>query len=67
MYLAALYAEMREGLLSDASDFAAKPLTDCLKRTILGIDTFFPTSHLIRDRLCCESESSLFTGLGECS
>lgn len=28
----ALYAEMREGLLSDASAYASKPLTDHLKR-----------------------------------
>ena len=28
----ALYAEMREGLLSDASEYASKPLTDHLKR-----------------------------------
>ncbi|KIJ63178.1 hypothetical protein HYDPIDRAFT_93197 [Hydnomerulius pinastri MD-312] len=29
----ALYAEMREGLLSDTSEFASKPLTDHLKRS----------------------------------
>lgn len=28
----ALYAEMREGLLSDASEYGSKPLTDHLKR-----------------------------------
>jgi len=30
--LAALYAEMREGLLSDKAEFASRPLVDCLKR-----------------------------------
>ncbi|KIM53074.1 hypothetical protein SCLCIDRAFT_32138 [Scleroderma citrinum Foug A] len=37
----ALYAEMREGLLSDASDFAAKPLTDCLKRSAVKANQVF--------------------------
>lgn len=31
--LTALHAEMREGLLSDKSDYASRPLRDQLKRT----------------------------------
>ncbi|KAF9226332.1 hypothetical protein BS17DRAFT_698632 [Gyrodon lividus] len=37
----ALYAEMREGLLSDASDFASKPLTDHLKRSAVKANQVF--------------------------
>ncbi|KAL4068578.1 exocyst complex component Sec5-domain-containing protein [Scleroderma yunnanense] len=37
----ALYAEMREGLLSDASDLALKPLTDCLKRSAVKANQVF--------------------------
>lgn len=67
MCLAALYAEMREGLLSDASEFASKPLTDCLKRTVYLVLALLLTFHPTRDRFRCEIESSLFTSLGECS
>ncbi|KAG6333020.1 hypothetical protein ID866_6073 [Astraeus odoratus] len=37
----ALYAEMREGLLSDASEFASKSLTDCLKRSAVKANQVF--------------------------
>ncbi|KAI5996502.1 exocyst complex component Sec5-domain-containing protein [Pisolithus orientalis] len=37
----ALYAEMREGLLSDTSEFASKPLTDCLKRAAVKANQVF--------------------------
>ncbi|KAF8841998.1 hypothetical protein BDN67DRAFT_900284 [Paxillus ammoniavirescens] len=37
----ALNAEMREGLLSDASDFASKPLTDHLKRSAVKANQVF--------------------------
>ncbi|KAH7926246.1 hypothetical protein BV22DRAFT_1087398 [Leucogyrophana mollusca] len=37
----ALYAEMREGLLSDSSEFASKPLTDQLKRSAVKANQVF--------------------------
>ncbi|KAF9239346.1 exocyst complex component Sec5-domain-containing protein [Melanogaster broomeanus] len=37
----ALYADMREGLLSEASDFASKPLTDHLKRSAVKANQVF--------------------------
>ncbi|KIJ14534.1 hypothetical protein PAXINDRAFT_100026 [Paxillus involutus ATCC 200175] len=37
----ALNAEMREGLLSDTSDFASKPLTDHLKRSAVKANQVF--------------------------
>ncbi|KAG9311750.1 exocyst complex component Sec5-domain-containing protein [Chiua virens] len=37
----ALYAEMREGPLSDASDFGSKPLTDHLKRSAVKANQVF--------------------------
>ena len=33
MHPPALHAEMREGLLSESSDYASRPLRDQLKRT----------------------------------
>ncbi|KAH7882412.1 exocyst complex component Sec5-domain-containing protein [Phlebopus sp. FC_14] len=37
----ALYAEMQEGLLSEASDFASKPLVDSLKRAAVKANQVF--------------------------
>ncbi|KAH7915050.1 exocyst complex component Sec5-domain-containing protein [Hygrophoropsis aurantiaca] len=37
----ALHAEMREGLLSNSSEFASKPLTDQLKRTAVKANQVF--------------------------
>ncbi|KAI9568121.1 exocyst complex component Sec5-domain-containing protein [Boletus coccyginus] len=37
----ALYAEMKEGLLSDAGEYASKPLTDHLKRTAVKANQVF--------------------------
>lgn len=54
----ALYAEMREGLLSDKAEFATKPLVDYLKRWF----QFIPFSSIfdtLRHRLSCEGQSSL--------
>ncbi|KAG1817949.1 uncharacterized protein BJ212DRAFT_1479773 [Suillus subaureus] len=43
----ALYAEMREGLLSDETSFASRPLVDYLKR----LSQFIPSSPFF-DALC---------------
>lgn len=51
--LVALYAEMREGLLSDKAEFASRPLVDYLKR----LSQFIPSItvfHALRHRLSCE-------------
>ncbi|KAG1721393.1 exocyst complex component Sec5-domain-containing protein [Suillus paluster] len=37
----ALYAEMREGLLSDTAEFASRPLVDCLKRSAVKANQVF--------------------------
>ncbi|KAG0708035.1 exocyst complex component Sec5-domain-containing protein [Suillus ampliporus] len=37
----ALYAEMREGLLSDKAEFASRPLVDCLKRSAVKANQVF--------------------------
>jgi len=34
----AIYAEMKEGLLADSTDYASKPLRDQLKRELPCID-----------------------------